>query len=63
MSKAVVALLAKDLNPQGGVYCPNPAAHMKLWNSHPRVYLDVARTGTRNAAFTAAMVSYSASPL
>ncbi len=40
-----VELLAADLNPQGGVYCPSPKADMKLWNSHPKVYLDVARTG------------------
>ncbi len=44
-SNAVVELLAKELNHQGGVFCPNPKADMKLWNSHPRVYLDVARTG------------------
>ena len=24
---AVVELLAVDLNPQGGVYCPSPVAH------------------------------------
>ena len=46
MSKSFnVELLAADLNPQGGVYCPSPKADMKLWNSHPKVYLDVARTG------------------
>ena len=45
MTNAVVELLAKDLNHEGCVYCPNPAAHMKLWNSHPKVYLDVALTG------------------
>lgn len=45
MSKQTVELLAKDLNHQGGVFCPNPQADMKLWNSHPKVYLDVARTG------------------
>jgi uncharacterized Zn-finger protein len=43
--EAVVELLAKDLNAQGGVFCPSAAAHMKLWNNHPRVYLDVALTG------------------
>ena len=32
-------------NAQGGVFCPSPKAEMKLWNSHPKVYLDVARTG------------------
>lgn len=42
---AVVELLAADLNAQGGVFCPSPKAHMKLWNMHPKVYLDVARTG------------------
>ncbi|KAF1050315.1 zinc-finger domain-containing protein [Xylophilus sp.] len=42
---ATVELLARDLNAQGGVFCPNPRAGMKLWNTHPRVFLDVARTG------------------
>jgi len=45
MSKMQVELLAKDLNAQGGVFCPNPKADMKIWNSHPKVYLDVAHTG------------------
>lgn len=40
-----VELLASDLTDQGGVFCPNPKADMKLWNSHPKVYLDVAHTG------------------
>jgi uncharacterized Zn-finger protein len=42
---STIELAAKDLNPQGGVFCPNPKADMKLWNSHPKVFLDVARTG------------------
>jgi uncharacterized Zn-finger protein len=45
MSKSLVTLLAKDLNPQGGVFCPSPKAEMKLWNNHPKVYLDVGKTG------------------
>ena len=45
MSKAAIELLAADLNAQGGVYCPSPKADMKIWNSHPKVYLDVAHTG------------------
>jgi uncharacterized Zn-finger protein len=45
MSQAVVELQAKDLNHQGGVHCPSPKANMQLWNTHPRVYLDVAHTG------------------
>ena len=40
-----IELLAKDLNAQGGVFCPNPQADMKLWNNHPKVYLDVAKSG------------------
>lgn len=42
---AVIELLAKDLNDQGGVFCPSALADMKLWNMHPKVYLDVGRTG------------------
>lgn len=45
MSKSTVDILAKDLNPQGGVFCPNKLAGMALWNSHPRVFLDVASNG------------------
>ena len=40
-----VELLAKDLNGHGGVYCPSAKADMTLWNCHPKVYLDVAKTG------------------
>jgi len=45
MKNTTVELLAKDLNPGGGVACPGPLANMTLWNNHPKVYLDVARTG------------------
>lgn len=45
MSKMLIELAAKDLNHQGGVYCPNPLAEMKTWDTHPKVYLDVGRTG------------------
>ncbi len=44
MSKAV-EVNAADLNPQGGLFCPNQLAGMALWNSHPRVFLDVAKSG------------------
>ena len=27
------------------MFCPAPKANMKLWNNHPKVYLDVAHTG------------------
>ena len=42
---ANIELLAKDLNREGGVFCPGPLADMKLWNNHPKVYLDVAHSG------------------
>ncbi|PKO62060.1 MAG: zinc-finger domain-containing protein [Betaproteobacteria bacterium HGW-Betaproteobacteria-18] len=45
MTTATVELLGKDLNHLGGVHCPTALADMKLWNTHPKVYLDVARTG------------------
>jgi uncharacterized Zn-finger protein len=44
MSKAI-ELTAQDLNPQGGVFCPNKKAGMALWNSHPRVFLDAGKHG------------------
>ena len=39
MSQTFVELLAKDLTPAGTTYCPNPKAGMKIWNTHPRVFL------------------------
>lgn len=46
-----VELLASDLNHQGGVFCPSPKADMALWNSHPKVYLDVARNGSAKCPY------------
>jgi len=43
--ESVIELVAKDLNGSGGVFCPSPKADMKIWNSHPKVYLDVAASG------------------
>ena len=43
MKNTSIELLAKDLNAQGGVYCPSDKA--TLWSSHPKVYLDVAHSG------------------
>jgi len=40
--KAVVELLAKDLQGPGVVHCPNPK--MTLWSTHPKVFIDVATT-------------------
>lgn len=42
-AKAVVELLAADLQGPGVAFCPNPK--MGLWNQHPRVFIDVATTG------------------
>ena len=51
LSKMQVELLAKDLNAQGGVFCPSPMADMKIWNSHPKVYLDVGRAGAAKCPY------------
>ena len=51
MSKAVVELQATDLNANGGVYCPSPVANMALWNSHPKVYLDVSKAGEASCPY------------
>ena len=40
----VVEVAAKDLQGPGVVFCPNPK--MPLWSGHPRVYIDVATTGS-----------------
>ncbi len=42
---ASVELLASELNGQGGFVCPSPSAHMAVWNSHPKVTLDVGHSG------------------
>ena len=42
MTNATVELLAKDLSPAGEIFCPSPLANMTIWNSHPKVYLNVA---------------------
>ena len=44
-TSSFIELLASDLNHQGGVFCPSAKADMKIWNSHPKVYLDVGKTG------------------
>ena len=43
--ETVVELRASDLNGNGGIFCPSPVAGMKLWNNHPRVFLDLAHSG------------------
>jgi uncharacterized Zn-finger protein len=41
---AVVELAAAELQGPGVVFCPNPK--MPLWSNHPRVFIDVAATGS-----------------
>lgn len=40
---AVVVVTAADVQGPGVVFCPNPK--MALWSNHPRVFIDVAKTG------------------
>ena len=49
--QAVVELRASELNSMGGIFCPSPKADMKLWNTHPRIYLDVATSGAAKCAY------------
>jgi uncharacterized Zn-finger protein len=49
--ETVVELSARDLNGNGGIFCPSPVAGMKLWNSHPRIFLDIAHTGEAKCAY------------
>ena len=46
-----IELLASELNAQGGVYCPSTKAHMPVYSNHPKVYLDVARTGSAKCPY------------
>ncbi len=49
--ETVIELVAKDLNANGGIFCPSAKADMKLWNTHPRVYLDIAQTGSAKCPY------------
>jgi uncharacterized Zn-finger protein len=42
-AKATVELAAAELMGPGVTFCPNPK--MPLWSSHPKVFIDVAKTG------------------
>ena len=46
-----IELLASDLNAQGGGSCPSAKAHMDVYSTHPKVYLDVARTGSAKCPY------------
>jgi uncharacterized Zn-finger protein len=42
---AEIHLQASDLDRNGGTHCPNPKADMALWNTHPKVFIDLSKTG------------------
>lgn len=42
-SDAVVMVGAADLQGHGVVTCPNPK--MALWSTHPKVFIEVVKTG------------------
>ena len=44
-----VVVDASDLQGPGVVFCPNPK--MPLWSGHPRVFIDVASTGSGKCAY------------
>lgn len=50
-SSSVIEVSAHQLNAHGSLYCPNPQAGMEVWNSHPRVYLDLAHSGTARCPY------------
>jgi len=44
----IINVLARDLDHQGAVFCPtaqDQESDTIAWGGHPKVYLDVARTG------------------
>ena len=47
--RAVVELAAADLQGPGVIFCPNP--RMALWSSHPKVFIDVAKTGEGRCSY------------
>ena len=42
-AKAIVEVMAADVQDNGSVFCPNP--RMALWSTHPKVFIDLAHTG------------------
>lgn len=46
---ASVDLQPQQLTAQGGTFCPG--ATMPLWNSHPRVYLDLSASGSARCPY------------
>jgi len=55
-----IELLASDLNREGGVYCPSPKAQMQVWNSHPKVFLNIAHSGSAKCPYCGTVYSLKA---
>jgi uncharacterized Zn-finger protein len=51
-TKAAIEVTDKDLP----LHCPTP--EMMLWNSHPRVFLDIERTGEAMCPYCGTRFSY-----
>lgn len=51
-----VVVTEKDLP----LHCPTPA--MKLWNQHPRVFLDVVDTGSAQCPYCGTRYLYQGAP-
>lgn len=48
-AKAIVEVLATDVQDNGTVFCPNPK--MALWSTHPKVFIDLTHTGEGKCAY------------
>jgi uncharacterized Zn-finger protein len=46
---APVKVTAAELQGHGVVFCPNP--RMPLWSSHPKVFIDVGKTGSGRCTY------------
>ena len=62
MSPSVVELRPQDLSERGSVCCPHPKAGMKLWNSHPKVYLDLAHASQARCPYCGTLYRLAAAP-
>jgi uncharacterized Zn-finger protein len=49
MNQAAIEVLAKDLLGGTSIVCPNP--QMQMWNTHPRIFLDVVSTGNAKCPY------------
>ena len=46
---AVIEVSSENLQAGSAVVCPNPS--MQVWNTHPRVFLDLSKTGTAKCPY------------